>query len=362
MNLNTFYCFLIIFLFGIANAITCISQPANPCTDCPLPRHPQSKATPSGDKLIITFKNNQRPIYGMNSIKRSTIKRFDRLLQSITIKRVVNGICTDTVIVLDEVEEIRAVGLGMGGQTLVIPVYSAREFFMPEQHKSSLYRFVEVSSNIGFYGTSKERNEIVGFSSPIFGFSGAIAPFGNALGNDVQLLLGGGIFFENGRMRIPITSQLRFVFLGNLYEEEFNEYRPNACKFGITGEKKAEIEPNVIEVPQPYKQDSTVYFVKKTRIIKDEYRPYFFIEGGPIFNGSFDGNGSSPSLNSENYSQYTFAAGLGLTLLDNINVSLGYRLMRLNLRLPCIACQESYVVNTNLAQGIFMSVGMFFNY
>jgi len=334
----------------------------NDCTDCPLPRHPDITIISKDETLNVSFKDGRPPIYGVHSIKRETVRKYGRLIQAITIKKMIDNKCVDSVLLLDDISELKASGLGAGGQTLVIPVLQAREFYRPVNLSALRPNFIEARVQVGMYGADASKS-IAGFSNPLIGMSALLSPFGRSFGDQVKLAVGGGVFFEGGRMRIPVFPHLRWTFMGSEREEEYYNYFPTACKFGIYGEKPIRpTDRDLEEVPGTTKLDSTVYFQRNVRLIKDSFRPFVFVEGGPILNGVFDGSGKTPSVNPNDYGQYFFSIGAGLPFYDFLVASIGYKYQRFNVRVPCPACTDQFIVNTTTSQGIELMVGVNFTY
>jgi hypothetical protein len=107
--------------------------------------------------------------------------------------------------------------------------------------------------------------------------------------------------------------------------------------------------------------DSSIYYFLDRQIIVTGLRAFVFGEGGIIFNGGFEGAGSEPSLNKEEYSQYYVGGGMGLPLFDWATISLAYRFMRLNVRTPCAYCPpptDFYVVNTASVHSLWLKFGL----
>lgn len=361
LNKSNFITFILIVFFGGATKLL-LAQTNSECYPCQLPRHPESRVLPEDQTLTITFKNEVPPLYGLTSLKRETISMYGRLIQGIRVYRFIDKICVDTVIKLDDVNEIRSSGIGTGGQTLILPVLPAREFYQDEDISKIKTKSLELSFSTNFLGSDNSTDKI-GFSSPIPQLSILANPFGSLLNNKFKILLSCGLLVEDGRVRFPLGSQLRWTIFGDEYEEEFYDYYPSECKFGIMGEVPiAPEDEELIEVPSLLKQDSTVYFTRQTRVIRDEYRPFLLAELGSLLNGNFTGSGSSPSINPEEYGQYYYKVGLGLPLFEIVNFSLSYKYQIFNLRTPCLACSEKYIVNTIKAEGLELALALYFNY
>ena len=348
--------FIMILAFLITEDVLCI------CDTCPLPRHPQTKSIPLDGTIDVLLKDNAPPIYGVTSVQRVTIKKYGKLIQGIKIYRKINGLCTDTVLVLDDVDKLYSSNLGIGGATLNIPVLPAREYYFDETKTNIKYNVLSFLINTSYFGQDKSKRKI-GTDGISYGANLFIYPFKNTFGSKIKLGLGTGINVENGRARVPILASIRLNFLGSEYEEEFFNYYPNSCKFAIEGESPiSPNNPNLIEIPTKEKVDSTVYFFIDKKVIKDEYRPYIFLNGGLFLDTDFDGSGSEPSINKNDYNQYGLQFGIGMPLYDILDISLGISYNRFNLRTPCTSCQNYYVVNTNNVIGFFMNIGIYLNY
>lgn len=338
------------------------SNPENTCSDCPLPKHPNINFVPKDSSFDIYFKDMRSPLYDVRSIKRSTMKIFGKLEQALQIKIMKNGICFDTLLQLREIDRLSVVGLGLGGQTLNVPLYPAREYYREEGYSASRPNFIEITGNLGYFGSDKSDRSI-GIDGITYGGQLLIAPFGKMLGSSIQFALGSGVMIESSRLRIPVMGHLRWTFMGSEREEEYFNYFPSACKFGMEGERSISInERSFVEVPATGKIDSTVYYYQDKKLIRSEYRPYLFIEGGALFDGGFDGAGSKPSLNPDDYSQYFLGLGVGMPFFDLLATNLSFRYMRTNLRTPCLACDDKFILNTDKSFGLFLSVGLLLEY
>lgn len=360
MNLIRYYfaILLAIVAFSNANAQTV----AEPCRDCPLPKHPNTTFTPKDSTLDVYFKDSRVPLYDVRSVKRGAMKSFGKLEQALQIKLLRNGMCFDTLIPLREIEKLSVTGLGLGGQTLNVPVFPAREYYRESGYSASKPNFFEITGNFGYFGKDDSKKE-VGIDNIAYGAQALIAPFGNMLGRNVKLALGGGLLWERSRMRIPVMAHVRWIFLNNEWEEEYFNYNPSPCKFGIEGEAPIKNpDATFIEVPSSTRLDSTVYYYQDKKLMRSKFRPYIFGEGGLLFNGSFTGSGKTPSVNPDEYGQYFMGLGVGMPLFDALSLNLSGRWMRLNLRTPCEACGDNFIVNTNKSFGLFLAIGWFVDF
>jgi len=112
--------------------------------------------------------------------------------------------------------------------------------------------------------------------------------------------------------------------------------------------------------------DSASYVVVEDSTVIEDQGLHAWIEGGPMFNGGFDGAGRSPSVNADDYGQYVLGAGVGLPFADIFFVGLGYRFMRLNVRTPCEVCppplgggdDKYFVTNTTEVHSVVLKLGV----
>jgi hypothetical protein len=117
-----------------------------------------------------------------------------------------------------------------------------------------------------------------------------------------------------------------------------------------------------VEHPHAGPVDSASIVVREQSVTRAKCRPFAYAEGGPVMNGSFTGSGPTPSLNPQDYSQWTAGLGAGALLWDRVTIMLGYRYLRLNLRTPCIACGDKFVVNTNSIHSVVLRAGLHFGW
>lgn len=356
--LKKIYLILNIFLFIIIDINVSFSQ----CDTCPLPRHPQTKTLPVDGIVDVILKDHKPPVYGVSSIKRVTIKNYGKYIQGIKVTRINNGNCQDTILSINDVSTIYSSNLGIGGATLNIPVLPGREYFYDETQSILKLNIISLSSNLFFMGKDKSTRNI-GTDQIAYGINFALYPFKDILGKRIKTGLGSGLLVENGRARIPLYGSIRYNFWGTEYEEEYFNFYPSPCKFGIEGETP--ISPqnkNLIEVPTTEKVDSTVYFFLDRKIIKDEFRPYLFLNGGTLFDTGFEGSGSNTALNKDDYGQFFVQFGVGMPLFEIIDISVGISYYRFNLRTPCDACSNYFIINTNNTISTFINFGIFLSY
>jgi hypothetical protein len=353
MNRVLYYCCSIALLMAATSAYA--QRPSDDCHECSLPG-----ARNQRDTLMDVNFRDQTILRNIISARRIIANVFGEDRQSLRLKLWRNGRCVDTTVAIDQVTAFSIGNLGIGGQPLVVPVYPSREFYRNATIGDLPTSFLEITALAGYGGSDKSKREI-GFSSTYFGAEALVAPFGSFLGDKVSLALGGGLSFEGGRMRIPVQGHLRWTFMGAAHLESAQNFVPNACQFRLPGDPVlTPPQGNFTETPSPGERDSTVYYIREKVVVADRFRPFLFIEGGPVFDGKFDGAGRNPSLNPDEYGEYFAGGGIGTPLFDWGTISLAYRYMRLNLRTPCPACEEKFVVNTNRVQSVLLKLGLHF--
>ena len=303
------------------------------------------------------------------SIKREMIEVNGNKQQALRLRFLRGSSYSDTVVMAHQVEFITAGSLGLDGNPFTVPVLPAREFITNLTEADIPASFIELTGNLG-YGGSDESARKIGFGSLYYGGELLVAPFGTLLGRKFSLALGGGLFLEGGRMRFPVMGHLRYSLFGEAHNETKYEFVPNTCQFAKSGDAPLEPLSEFKEVQAATAVDSTVYFYRKNSVVQDKFRPFLFIEGGLIFNGSFEGSGKEPSINPDDYSQYLFGGGIGVPFASIFTASLGYRYMRLNLRTPCPTCppqstnnpDEYFIVNTNSIHSVILKLGLHFDW
>lgn len=345
-----------------------------PCVECALPQGPKSGVQSSAD---MTFAKGEA-LNHVTSIKRIITSRLGIPTQALAVKYMRGDSCRDTVVFFNDVRRIVLQGLGIGGATVSTPVLPAREFI----HQSPVYdgtmNFLEVCPLIAYAGTPDSSKRNTGFTDAYYGLEVLVAPFGRLLGRQIQLGIAAGVFSENNRQRIPVFAQLRYTVAGALKEEMQTAILPGPCSFrkrditAITESYEpadARIVDSLLaagytELRSNDERDSTVNILTRIGETRGTFRPFLFVEGGPVFNGGFDGSGSSPAVNENDYAQYLLGAGVGLPVFSSFVVQLQYRYMRLNLRTPCPTCPPSpanpndfFIVNTNSLHSVLLKIG-----
>jgi hypothetical protein len=347
--------FLLPFLFASKTAIAQQSTAGatDECRECPPPADIAKRGV-----MDLIF-DNGTSLENCTSIKRTIIRRYDKDIQALDVHYQKDGKCVDTILEINHVTKISYGGLGLGGNPIEAPVFPAREFYRNTGDIESSPNFYLLTPFIGYGGKDTTIRKI-GFSDVYYGIELIIAPFGRMLGERLALGLAGSALFEGGRFRIPLGANLRWTFLGTSHVEQQNGMIPSPCKFSFSGDRSDTTLPaEYVEVPSDKKNDPNVYYIHEKQLIKDTFRPFIYLEGGIILNGSFDGAGKDPSVNNSEYGQYYAGIGGGLPLFNWLVVSLGYRYMRLNLRTPCAVCPaDIFVQNTNVSHSVLFKVGL----
>jgi hypothetical protein len=326
---------------------------ADICHECPPPAEIAKRGV-----MDLNFENGTS-LENCTSIKRTIVQRYDKDIQALDVHYLKNGKCLDTIVEINHVTKISYGGLGLGGNPIDAPVYPAREFYKNSGNIDPNPNFYSLTPFIG-YGGKDTTSRKIGFASTYYGVELLIAPFGTMLGERLALALAGAALIEGGRFRIPLGANLRWTFLGTSHVEQENKIIPSPCKFSFSGDRSdTTLSDDYVEVPSDKKSDQNVFYLHERKLIKDTFRPFIYAEGGAILNGSFEGAGKEPSVNTDEYAQYYAAIGGGVPLFDFLVVSLGYRYMRLNLRTPCAVCPgDFFVQNTNVSHSVLLKIGL----
>jgi hypothetical protein len=346
---------LLLLILSLFPAHIAISQTKNPCRDCPLPG-----ARSARDTVMDVSFADRTVTHNVLSAKRATRPLFGRWEQLVALKPARGNSCADTIVPVRNIASFSFGSIGIGGQTLAMPVLPAREFIRDDVPPDIPANFLEFTGNIGFAGADESARRI-GVTDLYFGGEALVAPFGNMLGDDLAFALGAGVLAENKRLRIPVIAHLRYTFLGSPRIEERSRYLPDACSFGLPGDAPLPAPGGYTELAGG-ERDSTVQLLHEKALVRDDFRPFLFAEAGPIFHTGFEGAGDDPSLNPDDYGEYFFGAGVGAPLADLLTVSLGYRFMRLNLRTPCPACADTMILNTDIVHSILLKLGLRFDW
>ncbi len=269
--------------------------------------------------------------------------------------------CVSVLYDITEVSEFSLGDIGSGGQPLTLPIKAAR-FFQRKQEK--LYapnHHFYLQALIGYTGPYEnefERN--VGINN--FYYGGGLKYL---YGNKTKLGINAEIILENGRARMPLGLEGRYIFWGGQeVVKSNNTFYPSQCQFQKVGDKVVSPNDNIPQVENHYKHltrniqehDETVYYTEAESIKTDPFRLFLYGEGGSFFDLFDEGQGASPAINENDFGQYYFGAGFGAEIFNNLDLMIGVRYMRLNLRTPCEECNDLYVLNTNEAISLLIKL------
>ena len=331
-------------------------QAQNPCAPCELPC-----ALSATDTLMDAWLSDGRVLRNVRSARREFHRAFGANEQAIRLFIATGSGCRDTVLRIVDLLRLEYGGIGALGAPRSIPVFPAREYFRSESNETKPpQNFVEITPIIGYGGSDTSAREI-GFSSVYIGVEGLISPFDSFLGEDFSLALGGGLFVEDGRMRFPVMGHLRWSFTGSPRAEEVWTYQPGPCQFGCNDNGSATVATapgeGYRERVSAGRKDSSVILVNDKQITAQTFRPFLFLEGGTMFDGSFEGSGTEDAINKDDHAPYFYGGGIGAPIGSFLTLSLGYRRMQLHLLTPCEACPDKYIVNTNRTHSILLKFG-----
>lgn len=329
---------------------------ADSCQPCPIPcARPQDKSF--SVRLTGGRTDPGRQFIG---VARDTTIVASETVQSLRLFYLDGGVCRDTSIQIDHVDAF-VMGVTLGKvPPLYVPVKPVREFVKSAEPKADL-NYLEAGGFLAYAGRdeSAETPTQIGINNFYYGASLLVAPFGNLMGDNISLGLGTSALFEGGRLRIPALGHLRYTFATTRVENNVR-YLPSNCQFRCDGSENESIklDSSYQQRPGPDEVDSSAVMVMERVVVRDSLAPFLYAEGGLIFDGAFEGAGAEPSVNPEEYSQYLLGAGAGIPIFPALYVSLGYRLMRLNLRTPCVNCENVFQVNTNLVHSLLLRVAL----
>ncbi len=343
---------IIVFIIGQPFAMA----QADSCLPCKIPcARPQDKSFSVRLTGGRTDPNRQ-----FMSVVRDTTVVASETVQSVRLFFLDDGVCRDTSIQIDHIDAF-VMGVTLGKvPPLYVPVKPVREYMKSTDPKADLNYF-EVSGFLAYAGKdeSTESPQQIGINYVYYGAGVLIAPFGSLLGDKISLGLGASGLFEGGRLRIPALGQLRYTFASTRVENSVR-YIPSNCQFQCESSavESVKLDSSYQKRPGPDEVDSSAVMVMERVAVRDSLAPFLYAEGGIIFDGGFEGSGSEPSVNPEDYSQYLLGAGAGIPIIPALNVSLGYRMMRLNLRTPCENCENIFQVNTNIVHSVLLRVAL----
>ena len=279
------------------------------------------------------------------------------LVQAYRLNYTANGKCKDTLVVAAYAESL-VMGLTLGKTPpLYVPVRPVAEYVVTsEPHVPA--SFVEVGGLIAYGGADESVAPQIGFGGVYFGGEALVAPFGTMLGQNLALALGGGVMIEGGRLRFPALGHLRYTFASTKIRQSAR-YIPDACQFSCEPSADTIAAPEgAIRRPGPDSVDTKSILVHEKVVEPSEHAPYVFVEGGILFNSSFEGAGPDPSINPDDYGQWLAGGGLGIPVFPWLHAQLAYRFARLNLRTPCVNCVNVFQVNTNEVHAILLRVAL----
>jgi len=298
------------------------------------------------------------------SIVRDTTYIAGELVQGCRVTYIENGKRKDTVVQTQHHDAL-VMGITLGKvPPLHVAVLPVREYQLDREPvvKTS---FAEVSAFLGYAGDdeSTESPEQIGINTFYYGGSILVAPFGQLLGDKLSLGIGASALMEGGRLRIPAYGHLRYTFTSTRIENSV-QFVPSQCQFACAGQPvdTIQIDTAFKQRPGPDSVDPSAALIMKRIAVRDTLAPYVYLEGGLIFNGSFEGAGSEPSINPDEYGQYMAGAGVGIPIIPILHASLGYRFMRLNVRTPCENCDAVFQVNTNVVHSIMLRIALHFGW
>jgi hypothetical protein len=342
------------------------------CRTCDFPVILKSKSDKNFDFLFdVKFKSGET-LTNCKSVSRIMFQNLGREEQGAKIEYLYNGSCKDTIIMASKIKELRYGDIGSAGQPLILPFLPARIFYREQGNIDIPGSFLDISGFLSYGGGyDNPNNRNVGFSSFFYGLDVLYNPFNNELGDNLSFAIGAEVLLEGGRLRLPLFGHLRYKFLAKQkILERVDNFVPSICKIRYPADTIlspndfiAKKDVHFIEIPQNSEVlDSSVYFVREKEIISPKLRPYLFIEGGPIFNSSFEGAGNENVINPDLYGQYFIGAGIGTTFGNYLQASLSYRFTRLNLKTICKPCASDWVQNADESHSILLKIGIYLNY
>lgn len=311
--------------------------------------------------------SNGTYIYNVVSIARELIDTNGIPFQEfIRINYNRNDSCISEIFEATDVIEFSLGDLGSGGQPITMPIKPAR-FFQKKQEKitppNHHYYLQALAGYAGTYDNPNNRD--VGFDALYYG-----AGLKYLYGNRTKIGINAEVILENGRARMPLGLEGRFTFWGGQkVVKSNNSFFPSKCQFGTVGEKSISPNDEINSSEDFYKHqkrnisdfDETVYYTEAESIKTDPLRLFVYGEGGTFFDLFDEGQGKNPSLNPEEFGQYYYGAGLGAEFINNLDLMLGMRFMRLNLRTPCEECNNLFITNTNEAFSFLVKLSYSFN-
>jgi len=330
-----------------------VASGADTCGTCTFPC---ARAANESFTLRLVGGRND-PGYGFTRIVRDTVRYGAELVQAYRLYYRDGGLCKDTLVTAVHLETV-VLGLTLGKTPpLFVPVRPVAEYALYSEQRAKT-SFVEVGGIVGYGGSDKSVEPRIGFADLYYGAEALVAPFGDLLGEKLALAVGGGVLLEGGRMRFPALGHLRYTF-ASTSRRQSARYVPDACRFTCVETLDTIAAPvGAVRRPGPDSVDRAAILVHERIAERSEHAVYAFLEGGPVFNGSFDGAGPDPSINRDDYGQWVAGAGLGIPIASWLHTQLAYRYARLNLRTPCIDCGNVFQVNTNQVHAVLLRVSL----
>jgi hypothetical protein len=330
----------------------CAQSAPTPSEACPLPC-----SAVASDSTIDVVMQDGTIIRDCRAVRRDVFSILGRGEQGLRLTTIDGQTSTDTLFPVGSAKAFTVGGLGGAGSPVYLPIHSVREFYRPTD-VSLPASFVELEGYLCFGGSDASVRKI-GFASTLFGAAFRLAPFSTLFGQTTALSLGAEAMWENSRQRFAALAQLRFALTSGLRVADVVRYVPDRCRFAcFTPEPAAAPMDSIVELPQQIELDSLSYFLREKAVERFAFRPYLYFEGGPIFDGTYDGSGNTPSLNQADYSEWTAGIGFGAVIREKISIGIGYRFLRLNLRTPCPACVDQFIVNTNQVHALLIRAGI----
>jgi hypothetical protein len=344
---------IVLTVFALSLALPVRAQRSGNCTECPLPGGKRGL-----DTTMVVHLRNGALLANCCSMSRTMTEAYDGRQQGIRLSFCDrSGGCTDTTVAVTDIAFVRRGGLGGSEAPMRITVRPVREYHRVLRRTLPL-SFFELTG-FGGYGGSDESARRIGFDNTYFGVEALVAPFGSLLGNQLALAIGGEWLSEAGRARFPVFGHLRWTFLGSSRIVSNDRYLPNPCTFDYASTaiapspKGTGVDEHSVQPPL----DSSAVLVRERDLHSPAFRPFLFVEAGPIFNGTFDGSTGPDPINPEDKGQYFAGVGAGTPLFNVLTVSIAYRYLRLNLYTPCVACETRSVINTNDIHSVLLKLG-----
>lgn len=314
------------------------------------------------DSLINLTLENNLILYNITHVERTTLGNMINIDQALKVTMQKDTSCVDTIIPLADVKEFWSYGIGKQ-PTFSYNVLPVKEYIKTTEAVIPK-PFLEFNL-AGYYAGADESEEgrQVGFDNFMYGIEANYYLANDFLTKNAALLVSASAILERSRLRIPLGLQFRWEIAGSPEIKDTMNYHPSNCLFQnnlMEQHAGVELDDSYIEDKNTGEKDSASVLLREKSIIKSKWIPYLFGELGSILDTGFEGNGSSPSLNSEDFFPYYLGIGAGLHY-ENFNLSLGYRLTQLHLRTPCENCTDKYVLNTNLSHSLSIKFGYYFN-